>query len=149
MHSAMQKNRYIARPNVMDRTMSVFGAGSASIWTEMQYPRKATITRSAKATKLRPGSKLTGIDPKVKSKNRPDAARNGICRRRGGSIVSRNSLCGPARRRPIRRTRGVKTKNGVSMNGPWPAKRSMRSAPTRPMLATNKMYCSFRNVYDK
>lgn len=144
MHSATQKKTYMTSANVTERAIRASCSGSARIWTEMQYPRTATRTRSAKATRLRVGSKLKRIEPEVKSRKRQSAARNGTCRRMGGRMVRRNSPCGPERKMPMRRTRGAKTRNGVRMNGPCAANRSMRSAPISPILPTNKMYRSFR-----
>lgn len=144
MHSATQKKTYMTSANVTERAIRASCSGSARIWIEMQYPKTATSTKSVKATRLRVGSKLKRIEPEVKSRNRQSAARNGTCRRMGGRMVRRNGPCGPERKMPMRRTRGAKTRNGVRVNGPRAANRSMRSAPISPILPTNKMYCSFR-----
>lgn len=144
MHSATQKKTYMTSANVTERAISASCSGSARIWTEMQYPKTATSTKSVKATRLRTGSKLKRTELAVNSRKRQSAARNGSCRRIGGEIVSLNSWRGPARKSPIKSTSGANTRNGVSVNGPFAANRSMRSAPISPILPTNKMYCSFR-----
>lgn len=65
----------------------------------------------------------------------------------GDVIVNRNILAGSTRNTPIKRTKGARTRNGVSMNGPCPANKSMRSASIKPMLPTKQAYCNFLNMH--
>src|ERR1039457_595106 len=49
-------------------------------------------------------------------------------------------------RRRIKTASEAKSKNGVSLKKPCPAKRSMRSAPINARLPTRQMYSSFSNM---